>query len=260
MTDNDPVVLLNDLIQTAHSMTYDDDAGFKRFRQRGAMILRNIHGGDSPYLLSWQTIGFTPTVIGWGDNEDAYQQSWWSGMLTCISVLEAARDEQLLFSKGSPSKKTSVAASRRVFVVHGRDEGLRESVAYLLQLLDLDPIILHKQPNMGRTIIEKFEDYADVSFAVVLLTPDDLGYPFGSEPESARPRARQNVVLELGFFLGLLGRERVAPLFTGDDSFETPSDYDGVTYIPVDKAGKWKYDLATELQAAGIDVDKNKIS
>ena len=74
--------------------------------------------------------------------------------------------------------------------------------------LDLTPIILHERPNRGRTIIEKFEDYADVGFAAILLTPDDVGATAGSEHES-RPRARQNVILELGFFLGRLGRDRV---------------------------------------------------
>jgi predicted nucleotide-binding protein len=132
-------------------------------------------------------------------------------------------------------------------------------VARTLARLDLEPIILHEQPNRGRTIIEKFEDYADVSFAVVLLTPDDMGYAASEDPSTARARARQNVILELGFFLGRLGRERVVALYTGDETFEKPSDYEGVLFIPVDTSGRWQFDLVRELAACGIEVDANKI-
>lgn len=96
--------------------------------------------------------------------------------------------------------------SDRVFVVHGHDEGARESVARFLEKLGLEPIILHEQANRGRTVIEKIEGHRDVGFAVVLLTPDDQGCVEGGQLE---PRARQNVLLELGYFLGYLGRDRV---------------------------------------------------
>ena len=79
-----------------------------------------------------------------------------------------------LGSDASTSGTTRIR-SNRVFVVHGRDEALRESVARLLEQLGLVSIILHEQPNKGRTVIEKFVDYSDVGFAVVLLTPDDAG-------------------------------------------------------------------------------------
>jgi predicted nucleotide-binding protein len=121
--------------------------------------------------------------------------------------------------------------------------------------LGLDVIILSEQPNQGRTIIEKFEHYARVSFALVILTPDDQG---GRRGDMQQPRARQNVILELGFFIGKLGRERVAALATSE--IERPSDVDGVLYIPYDKAGAWKYKLADELRAAGLPVDMNKLT
>ncbi len=142
----------------------------------------------------------------------------------------------------------------RIFVVHGHDESVRETVARFLEKSELTPIILHEQPNQGRTLIEKFEEYADVGFAVVLLTPDDLGALVGNADE-LKPRARQNVILELGFFLGKLGRERVCALVKGD--VETPSDYDGVVYISLDDAEGWKMRLVKELKTAGFDVDAN---
>jgi predicted nucleotide-binding protein len=146
--------------------------------------------------------------------------------------------------------------TRRVFLVHGHDERVRETVARFLEKLDLECVILHEQPNKGRTIIEKFEDYADVAFAVVLLTPDDQGGLAGGPSESQKTRARQNVLLELGFFLGALGRSCVCALYV--EGVEIPSDYSGVLFLPLDNGGAWRMGLLRELIAAGLQVDANR--
>ena len=91
-----------------------------------------------------------------------------------------------------------------------------------------------------------------VSFAVVILTPDDLGSAL-NEPGDRRGRARQNVILELGYFCGALGRRRVIVLHKGH--VEIPSDYLGVVYTAMDSAGAWKLILAKELRKAGLDAD-----
>ena len=250
---------MSELVQTAATLAYEDEAGFDQFRRRGWMLLRNIFGNNPAYVGSWNAITFVPGVVSFGDNEPAYRESWRSGMNSCVNLLHTAIEELQTF-KGRPSPgRKDLPATRKVFVVHGRDDALKHEVARLLTQLALEPVILHEQPNKSRGLIQKFEDYSDVGFAVVLLTPDDLGFERNAKPDAAKLRARQNVIFELGFFIGRLGRENVAALFAGDEDFEKPSDYDGVTYIPLDAAGKWKYDLATELQAAGIDVDKNKI-
>ncbi len=149
--------------------------------------------------------------------------------------------------------------SREVFVVHGHDREIKEAVARFLEKLDLTPIILHEQANKGRTIIEKFEAHSDVAFAVVLLTPDDVGRASQTKAPKAplTPRARQNVILELGFFLGKLGRARVCALYKGN--VEIPSDVDGVIYVPYDDHGAWRMALAKELKESGLAVDMNKI-
>jgi predicted nucleotide-binding protein len=142
-----------------------------------------------------------------------------------------------------------------VFLVHGHDEAALHEVARFLEQLDQQVIVLREQPNKGRTIIEKFEDYTDVGFAIVLLTPDDKG---GSVAlgDSQRLRARQNVILELGYFLGRLGRSRVCALYV--EGVEIPSDYSGVLYVKLDGDGGWRLSLAKELKAAGLPVDMNK--
>lgn len=130
-----------------------------------------------------------------------------------------------------------------IFLVHGRNHGVKETVARFLEraVPDHRLIILHEQPNQGLTIIEKLERYSNVAFAVVLLTGDDVLAQAQVEPaEAARMerRARQNVVLELGWFAGKLGRDRVCALY--EEGVVLPSDYDGVLYTPLDEAGAWR--------------------
>lgn len=147
--------------------------------------------------------------------------------------------------------------SRDIFIVHGHDEAAQQAVARVIDKLSLRALILHEQPDKSRTVIEKFEHHSDVGFAVVLLTPDDMGHPKGN-PAEAKLRARQNVVFELGYFIGRLGRSKVCALLKGD--IEIPSDYSGILYTPMDEAGAWRYKLAKEIKGAGIDVDLNKLT
>jgi predicted nucleotide-binding protein len=157
-------------------------------------------------------------------------------------------------------KKENNTIDNKIFIVHGRDNEMKEAVARTLEKLDCDAIILHEQPNEGRTIIEKFSDYAnETSFAVVLFSPDDMAYLNGDSYKKARPRARQNVLLELGFFMGKLERAHTIALCKKADDFEMPSNYKGVAYIEYDNNGHWKYALAKELKACKLPVDLNKI-
>jgi predicted nucleotide-binding protein len=150
--------------------------------------------------------------------------------------------------------QTSYNKSKKVFVVHGRAEAPREAVARFLERLGFQPIILHEQANQGRTVIEKVENHSDVGFAVVILTPDDEGNLKGEAPQ---PRARQNVMLELGYFIGKLTRRRVCTFRVGE--VEIPSDWRGVVDESYDAAGAWKQVLARELDAAEYEIDWNKV-
>ena len=156
-------------------------------------------------------------------------------------------------SRGSPRSERK-KLEKKIFVVHGHDDASRESVARFLESLTFEAIVLHEQSDKGRTIIEKIEDHSDVSFAVVLMTPDDLGAA-KTEIECLRPRARQNVIFELGYFIGRLGRKNVYAL--KNPEVETPSDYDGVVYTNLDASGGWKLNLIRELKSAGFEFDAN---
>ena len=166
----------------------------------------------------------------------------------------AALKENLAESESDMTPQPSPGINnRKVFIVHGHDNVVRESVARFLQSAGCEPIILNEQPNKNRTVIEKIEANHDVSFAVVLLTPDDEGAKIG---EPIQPRARQNVLLELGYFMAKLGRDKVCVLKR--DEVEIPSDFAGVIWTAFDPAGAWKKELAKELDAAGFTVDWRK--
>lgn len=151
-------------------------------------------------------------------------------------------------------RQISTAIGSEIFVVHGKDDPAKDALCLLLTRAGLRPIVLHEQANEGRTIIEKFEHHAETSgFAVVLLTPDDEGGPAGG---TVRPRARQNVIGEMFWFAGRLGRQRVCALRKGD--IEIPTDFAGVVYTDMDERGAWRAELLKELTAAGYSVDWGK--
>jgi len=179
-----------------------------------------------------------------------------------LMTLSAALDDAIVGLVDTRDSEADYAtkqndSSKRVFLVHGHNEQILHQTARFLEGLELDVVILHEQPNSGRTIIEKFVDYSDVAFAVVLLTGDDRGSTSSTPRKDQLLRARQNVILELGFFLGKLGRHRVCTLY--EDGVELPSDYSGVLFTALDSAGAWKLAIAKELKAARLPVDLNDI-
>lgn len=146
------------------------------------------------------------------------------------------------------------AMNNKVFIVHGHDEGATQTIARALEGAGLEVIILHEQASGGKTIIEKIEANNNVSFAVVLYTPCDLGRSVQAQVDDEKNRARQNVVFEHGYLIGKLGREKVCALVKGD--VETPGDISGVVYIAMDEKGAWKMELAKEMGTAGLAINE----
>ena len=195
-------------------------------------------------------------VLG-GGSDPLYKVHQWltDGKADALVLLrEAVRSiEEDLAEMGEASVVTvqsqqNVAVSNdEIFIVHGRDTPAKHEVELLIERAGLKPIVLHRQPNEGRTIIEKSEEHGSAAgFAVVVLTQDDVG---GLDADNLRPRARQNVIGELFWFAGRLGRKRVCALKKGD--IEMPSDFAGIGYTDMDDRGAWKAELLRELQAAG---------
>jgi predicted nucleotide-binding protein len=142
-----------------------------------------------------------------------------------------------------------------ILLVHGRDEAAKASLLEFLEKLGLRPLVLHEQPDGGRSLVEKFEEFSNILFAIILITPDDIAAP-RLKPKEKQVRVSQNVIFELGYLMGKLGRRRVCALYK--EEVEIPSDYSGTVYIPMDPRGGWRLLIAKEIKQAGIEVDLNK--
>lgn len=236
-------------------------ADFGKWRERTAAALRVALGKDHPVAIQFTDIRYGLSMWTSSTPDSAWAEAQADGVREAIALLEAAIYEIELdggSTTESPSSAVKGPVGDAVFVVHGHADGTKQTVARaILQLTGREPTILHEQADGGRTIIEKLEDHAQtVGFAVVLLTPDDVGGP--ASTDQLNPRARQNVVLEAGYFIGLLGRSRVVLLH--EEGVELPSDLQGVLYIALDGAHSWRYTLGRELQHAGIDADLNRLT
>ncbi|MGA8733257.1 MAG: nucleotide-binding protein [Terriglobales bacterium] len=224
------------------------------------IVLSELYGENSLIFKEFKGIWFSPGMFYQGQPESDFVTACNSGLdhargflQSRISDLRESVGVEIEASTGDSFNLSSSA--RRIFVVHGHDHGNKETVARFLGGLDLEPVILHEQADQGNTIIEKFEAHAsDVQCAVVILTADDIASS-KANPEQKEFRARQNVILELGFFVGKLGRDRTFALV--EKGVTLPSDIHGVVYIPLD-AGGWRLHLVRELKAAGLQVDANR--
>ena len=229
--------------------------------------LLDVFGQDTPDYYRYYVPVFSETVgvrVGFdapdpviADANKREPEEAIEKVRNAIDMLQERRDGMVTTPGGRamPAKERT-PDSGKVFVVHGHDEEAKQSVARFLERIDLEPIILHEQLSKGLTVIEKVEQYSDVAFAVVILTPDDVGAS-RDDSENPQPRARQNVWLELGYFIGKLGRERVVALKKGE--IEVPTDYLGAIYITMDEPGAWKTELAKEMKGADLVVDFNKV-
>ncbi|WP_256078354.1 TIR domain-containing protein [Massilia sp. YIM B04103] len=206
-----------------------------------------------------------PVQMVWGDGipEQRHDVQLYisEGKENAVLILKSAikwlRDElgdENDIGEAKSAVAPSITSSQKIFIVHGHDDAARQAVARFIERIGFEAVILSEQANQGKTIIEKIEANRDVGFAVVLLTPDDVG---GKSVDALRPRARQNVLLELGYFMARLGRERVCALAKGD--IEIPTDFAGVVWTPLDEHDAWMQKFARELKAAGYAIDWNKV-
>lgn len=231
---NRKLELLESKIRQAND---DRPADFEQWKRSSEVVIRTVMGIESLQLKNFNRVRYSPSVYYSGMDTRGYQST---GVKKAINILRACQEELQLVEEfsvveGSGTLEITDAGSASVLIVHGQNGETKYEVARVVEsLVDHAPTILHEQANGGRTIIEKFEKAASVpGFALVLPTADDLGRSQSDDVD--RPRARQNVVFELGFFFGLLGRERTAVLY--DSGVELPGDISGLVYIEHDRAG-----------------------
>ena len=214
-------------------------------------FLSEVYGRDSDQYEDFRNRLFAPSVpfIG-NDHDDSIEcvRDMKSSVLELQSYLDDMTDEA---QQANININPSIV-NNKIFVVHGHDGLLKEEVARFLEKIDLDPIILSEQANQGRTIIEKLESNADVSSAIILLTSDGIGR--GKNETTEKSRARQDVIFEVGYFIGRLSRKNV--ILIADSEIELPSDIAGMVYHSKDK---WDMDVLRDLRAAGYNIDANKL-
>ncbi|QOT22521.1 TIR domain-containing protein [Paenarthrobacter sp. YJN-D] len=252
--------LLDEQITAANDGT---PTNFSDWKDETGVVLRTLVGQDSPLYSDFSVIRFSPSIYNAGTDITRHRQA---GVRKAMSLLRAAKKQLMLSDEARQAAlseelenlivvadKGNVDAAGRIFIVHGHDgEKKHELARFLLALTGHEPVILHEQPNKGTVLMEKLEaSAASTGYAVALLTADDLGK--AKSEDDLKPRGRQNVVFEMGFFMGALGRKNVAVLY--DDGVEEPGDMKGFVYTALDAAGGWKTKIAREIEAAGIDVN-----
>ena len=251
----DKIKLIQDLINKTENLPHRNEEKLDSLKRTAEIRIRKIFGNSNTYLHDLEEIYYSYFA---GIDENVTDESWSEGQSIMLNLLKTM-EEDLTLDANKTIKKDRTRLSNKIFIVHGHDEEIKQAVARTVEKISLVPIILHERPNKGRTIIEKFEDYTDVNFAIVLLSPDDIAYPKNKSSEDKKFRARQNVIFELGFFVGKLGREHVFILYREGHNFEFPSDYSGICYTPYDSKGQWRFDLVGELNSCGYNVDANKL-
>lgn len=244
-----------DRVKTAREQDFGEE--FKKWHSSVLFTIRHVFPTDRQHLETFSAVRYTLSAFSTRTPRSEFHARYLEGLDQARGVLEAMVNEiREMWPEDKPAAASEVVSDpRKVFLVHGRDVAAQQSVARFLEKLGLEPVILAECPNGGRTIIEKFEQESNVGYAIALFTPDDVGGLRGGTEEQAR--ARQNVVFELGYFVGKLGRSRVCVLNVSGVEF--PSDFSGVAYVPFDTvSGDWKIGLVKELKAAGFDIDANK--
>lgn len=216
--------------------------------------LRRLLGADHVLVHQFNAVRFAPRTTLTGMSTSQYQQTRQlalsRGLGSTVAIFRAAIDEAEEAGSSSPSSHSDAASGTGtdIFIVHGHRQDLATEVArFVERSTGRQAIILHEQPNNGRTIIEKFEHSAgSAGFAVAIWTGDDSCVSGGQS--DATKRARQNVVLETGWFAGRLGRSKVVVL--RESGVEIPSDLLGLVYVPLED--DWRHRLRNELAAAGV--------
>jgi len=222
-----------------------------------AELLKQIFTSDemSNEYSSWGPIAFIGGETSLGEKIKEFHNDIDDKIHRLDSINERLEIIPLNAASQTATAKVSAKKKGKVFVVHGRDDLAKSSLEIFLHENDFDPVVLHRQADEGQTIIEKFEKHSDVSYAFILLTPDEVAYLSSEDklPDADRHkefRARPNVIFEFGYFVGKLGRSRVCCLYTGNVAL--PSDVNGMIYKKYERnIEEVGYSILKDLKAAG---------
>lgn len=239
-----------------------DDGNLKRLRNELVTVVQMAFTEKSHaqrYVSQINKTDFHPVAFVMGEYHLALPDAWRDGQRNMIGLIESMEHHLSLVPS---AVSTGQEVSRdSLFIVHGHDTPMLHEIEAFVRRIGLQPVILMEEPSQGRTVIEKIEHYGNVPFAIVLLSPDDIGRAFADPPENEKRRARQNAILELGYFMGKLDRENVCVIVDGELASQTeyPSDMAGVVTIPYRPGGDWKTRLTRELRASNMNFNETAV-
>jgi predicted nucleotide-binding protein len=237
-----------------------DEAGRTRLTNELENVVRAIldHAAAERYVKQIKDVSFYP-IASFGGGPDMTPTSWPKGAAKLVGLIEGI-EHSVKFSGTLKRAATTHKKMDYVFIVHGHDHPMLHEIEAFVQRIGIRPVVLMEEASRGDTVIEKFKRYSEVPFAIVLLSPDDVGRAASDKPGTEKPRPRQNAVLEAGFFIGRLGRENVTIVVDAerDAEAEYPSDLAGVVTIHYRPSGDWKTRLMRELKASDIEHDPSK--
>lgn len=267
----------SNLAQLERLLAEGANFNFFNFSSRRSPQSSQYGGEDSPAWLTWKTrvsstiealleqqsapvalLERAKRISTKGNGEDEFLEQKSLMVSALEQTIKILQDDVYGESKRPRSASSSGVLSNRISVVHGHDHATKTELEVFLTNLGFEPVVLHRQPDQGRTLIEKFEQHADVGFAFILLTPDDVSYKADQETladveRKKEFRARPNVIFEFGYFVGRLGRQKVCCLLKGNVA--RPSDIDGLVYKPIaESIEAIGYSIIKELKAAGYTI------
>lgn len=250
MTDYEKLKQVTDEIDVLLSKNVKrSDSDFQAWHNKAERILIKLFGENSFEVKDFKNRPFTLTCYAVGTPDSSFIHICKKDLSTTKSIFNNYMED--LAEENDDSTDNYSRDYSNVFIVHGHDGELKNEVALLLEKQKINGIVLSEQVNAGRTIIEKFEDNSDkCNAAIILMTADDEGKSLSDSDFSKR--ARQNVIFEAGYFMGMLGRDKV--IIIVESGVEIPSDLQGVVYT--DKSN-WKFQVLAELKNIGYTVDAN---
>lgn len=265
---------IKDLIERAEKLFNSGihEPAFKSWRNDSIRFLQKAFGEDSNEAVTFENIEFYNYYLtydmltgGWKENILKEKDTFGKGLRNAIFYLQNYESEIVsdidisdARGEGGGHKGSKKGVNKKnIFIVHGRNDSVKDQVAGFISKLGIDPIILNEQINRGQTLLEKFEEYSDIKVAIVIFTNEDTGnYNDDSEYEK---RTRQNMIFEAGYFLGKLGKKNT--IIIVEQGVMLPSVLEGYTYFKIDQEEKWKTDVAKKLKSMKkFNIDMSALS
>lgn len=238
------------LLGRADKLMYQDKTEKDLINKKIALYSEKIFGDKDKYGVEAENIPYSLYVDHCPESEQ--RRVWEQGKGCLINLIETMLEDYQL-SVNDVGRNDKMMNNKKIFIVHGHNETLKLEVENWLYSLELKPIVLHKQANVGvKSIIDKLARYSDVKCAIILMTADDKGK--AKKDKVYNDRARQNVVFEAGYFIGKLKPENVILLY--EEGVEIPGDLGGCVYIKADRGDNWKEEVRREFNAMEVDYLK----